>query len=87
MSDKRVLIYVEAVNDRNGNPRRGWVVTWMDNLFVDEGYKGRDALYTFVGMPWSDRSKTQERHVFDGSVNEIWMDITVSQYNRLKRGE
>lgn len=42
-----IAIKVNAGNDRNGNPRRGWLVystkgSWFG--FVDEGFEGRQAL-------------------------------------------
>ncbi len=37
-------IYLNAGNDRNGNPRRGWAITDVESGdiidFVDEGYRG-----------------------------------------------
>jgi len=40
------IVYIAALNDANGNPRRGWVVGYgtVDAYFVDEGYRGRQAL-------------------------------------------
>lgn len=39
-------VYVNAGNDANGNPRRGWVIMSGPNrkAFVDEGYGGRESL-------------------------------------------
>lgn len=39
-------VYVNAGNDTNGNPRRGWVIMDGPNrrAFVDEGYEGKAAL-------------------------------------------
>lgn len=40
-------VKIEADNDRNGNPRRGWLVydqTGTYAAFVDEGYRGEQAL-------------------------------------------
>lgn len=44
---KVFAVKIDAGNDRNGNPRRGWLI--YDNLgsfwgFVDEGYYGHSAL-------------------------------------------
>lgn len=83
----KTLIYVKAPNDVNGNPRRGWIVTWMDNLFVDEGYMGRDALYTALGMPWSDQSQSTRRYELDSVANEITLHVPVRTYKNLKRGK
>jgi hypothetical protein len=47
MSD-RIKFKVNAGNDTNGNPRRGWVIlssrTGELEGFVDEGYRGTGAL-------------------------------------------
>lgn len=85
--DVETLIYVKTKNDVNGNPRRGWIVTWMDNKFIDEGYAGRYALYRFFLISGKDGVMEQLRLNFDHNVNEITLDITASQYNRLKRGK
>jgi hypothetical protein len=42
-----LAIYITAQNDRNGNPRRGWIIVDDSGVtvdFVDEGYSGREAL-------------------------------------------
>jgi hypothetical protein len=42
-----LAIKIEAGNDRNGNPRRGWIIA-DDNgsfiNFINEGYSGAEAL-------------------------------------------
>lgn len=83
----RTIIYVRTKNDRNGNPRRGWIIPAENGrkMFVDEGYRGRDALYKHFGMPWSDASLQGARYDFNTTVCEIPLDITVAQYNKLKR--
>lgn len=38
-----LAIYIDAGNDRNGNPKRGWIIAEDDGQFkdfVDEGYGG-----------------------------------------------
>jgi hypothetical protein len=46
--NKALAIKIDAGNDKNGNPRRGWIiVSCADGNtldFVDEGYSGRGAL-------------------------------------------
>lgn len=40
-------VYIDAGTDRNGNPRRGWLLydkAGDFRLFVEEGYRGRGAL-------------------------------------------
>ena len=49
--------YIKALNDVNGNPRRGWVIpTPSGEVFIDEGYAGRSAIYEWLGEgqkdPW-----------------------------------
>ena len=44
---KVFAVKINAGNDRNGNPRRGWLVYTRDGVslgFADEGYSGRRAL-------------------------------------------
>ncbi len=82
----QTLIYVRAVNDVNGNPRCGWIVTWMDNLFIQEGYNGRWSLYKHMSQNGRPLLTPRDRFAFDRSVNEIILDITVTRYNILKRG-
>lgn len=48
-----LAVYIATKNDRNGNPRRGWIV--MDQSgeavrFVEEGYRGNGALAD-AGLP------------------------------------
>lgn len=48
-----LAIYINAGNDRNGNPRRGWLISDGDGGpfrdFVDEGYQGREPLRKLYG--------------------------------------
>jgi hypothetical protein len=42
-----IAIYIDAGRDRNGNPKRGWIITNDDGEFTDfvnEGYLGHVAL-------------------------------------------
>lgn len=85
------IVYVKTKNDVNGNPRRGWIVPSSyfqtdGNLFVDEGYEGRWALYRALGMDWRDYTDEQKRFAFDDQANEIVLEITVAQYKKLKKG-
>ena len=83
----QTLVYVRAMNDADGNPRRGWIVTWMDNQFIQEGYHGRRALYRFFLIDGQDEGLDRARLNFDRNVNEITLTITAAQYNRLVKGE
>lgn len=81
------IIYVKTKNDINGNPRRGWIIPGAGqdraDVFVDEGYQGRWALYRHMHIDHTD--DRQLRSEFDASVTEVTLDITASQYNRLKK--
>lgn len=51
-----IAIYIDAGNNVNGNPRRGWIIADDSGVFtdfVDEGYEGRSALRTkgYGGIP------------------------------------
>jgi len=42
-----LAIYIKTINDKNGNPRRGWIIADHNGdfiSFVDEGYQGKAAL-------------------------------------------
>jgi len=80
------LVYVRTKNDINGNPRRGWIVATRDNLFVDEGYNGRWALYRALGLAGLSDEARAVRVKFDNTCIEVPLDVTVAQYNQLKRG-
>ena len=44
-----IAIHINAGNDRNGNPKRGWIIADSEGQFidfVDEGYAGAGALRT-----------------------------------------
>lgn len=53
-----LAIYINAGNDKNGNPRRGWLIAADDGEitdFVNEGYEGRAALRRAYGdIPSTD---------------------------------
>lgn len=69
-----LAIAINAGNDKNGNPRRGWIIAddsgnFVD--FVDEGYDGRGALRT---SPYSLIIATQQT-----------LDVAPSVYRDLRR--
>lgn len=75
-----LAIGVNAGNDRNGNPRRGWIIlrVWDDKGragiartgFVEEGYSGDTELRRLAGeIPTVD-----------------YFDVSVSEFNRLRKG-
>lgn len=44
-----IAIHINAGNDKNGNPKRGWIIADSEGQFidfVDEGYAGAGALRT-----------------------------------------
>ena len=64
-------VYIGTTNDTNGNPRRGWLVHEPGNdsagvRWVEEGYNGRDALYSAV----SPRTDADENP--NGSPRHDW---------------
>jgi hypothetical protein len=73
-----VLIRIKCVNDKNGNPRRGWISieTLPDGdrlkIFHDEGYSGYGALPPRMRSPLQPESAT--------------LRVNVGTYNRLKKG-
>lgn len=74
--------YVNAGNDRNGNPRRGWIHyrcviegTWFCDGFYEEGFEGVDAPPKQVRQLGADTGTCMLRTLF----------ITPAQYRELKR--
>ena len=64
-----MLIYIATENDRNGNPRRGWIRTTSDGQaveWIEEGYEGRGAI----------------RGIQEGETMKI--HLTPAEYKRLK---
>ncbi|HVO22489.1 MAG TPA: hypothetical protein VMW56_02555 [Candidatus Margulisiibacteriota bacterium] len=69
-----IAVYVNAGNDKNGNPRRGWAIFGdSSRKFVDEGYDGPDAL----------------SRVYGDNIDDTYPALTVTpgQYQDLKRGK
>jgi hypothetical protein len=70
MRPSHFAVYVNAGNDRNGNPRRGWIVIDVTDgglAFVDEGYSGRSEL----------------RRLFPDAGEVIALDVTPGAYRDL----
>lgn len=68
-----MLVRVQAKNDTNGNPRRGWIQFAEDGSFlqfIDEGYQGRGAISELV---------------MNGEADTIAITIEPSEYNRFKK--
>jgi len=66
-----MLVRVQAKNDSNGNPRRGWIQFSPSGdfiQFIDEGYLGRGAIATLVEQ---------------GETDTIAINIEASEYRRL----
>ncbi len=66
-----MLVRVQAKNDSNGNPRRGWIQFSPSGdfiQFIDEGYLGRGAIATLVEK---------------GEADTIAITIEPSEYRRL----
>ncbi len=64
------MVKVNAGNDRNGNPRRGWLLLGAGgrSAFFDEGYQGSGAI------------PKQYRHL---AVDAPELEITPRQYRAL----
>lgn len=76
MKDKgNSLIYIASQNDRNGNPRRGWIhCTWDGDFieFIDEGYEGKSAIEHLVKYGIKQ-------------INPYRIQVAPSEYNRWKK--
>lgn len=73
-----LAVYVNAGNDTNGNPRRGWILygaTTGQFDFVDEGYAGRGALRAAYPI--------LARNPFFGDSGML--DIMPREYRRLRK--
>lgn len=76
-----LAIYIDAGRDRNGNPKRGWIITnergeFVD--FVDEGFAGSGALRV---SPYANVPSTQSIKV-EGSV---YKDAYTQAYGGVSR--
>jgi hypothetical protein len=74
--------YLRAHNDRNGNPRRCYVVTDLDGRHVetiDEGYSGNAALYS--RWPWFNSYACERLGLRGAYVDSI--DVGPSEYKRM----
>lgn len=70
-----LAIYIDAGHNRNGNPRRGWIIADDDGsfaAFVDEGYEGSAALRR-AGLEHVPRTTTP-------------LQVTPATYQRANRG-
>jgi hypothetical protein len=68
-----MLVRVQAKNDVNGNPRRGWIQFSDDGnfiQFIDEGYLGFGAISELVEK---------------GEADTIAITIEPSEYKRFKK--
>lgn len=81
------LLYVRAIKDANGNPRRGWVVK-DDHGFrwVEEGFGGNDPLINALGFNTRDNGSHNNGIEYILSVKGRRMDIGVRLYNELRSG-
>jgi hypothetical protein len=66
-----MLVRVQAKNDSNGNPRRGWIQFTSSGdfvQFIDEGFLGRGAISHLIEQ---------------GEADTIAITIEPSEYRRL----
>lgn len=70
-------IYVKAPNDRNGNPRRGWIFVESDGRkwWHEEGYAGISSVEPKI------RAEYLRQVADDGIV----INVTATEYNRLRK--
>lgn len=81
-----LAIKINAGNDRNGNPRRGWIICnesgeFVD--FVDEGYAGNGALRTSSYS--SATPTTQELEVAPSVYREAYNHAYGAVERQMKR--
>ena len=70
-----MLVRVQAKNDANGNPRRGWIQFSPSGdfiQFIDEGYQGRGAISHLI---------------MEGEADTIAITIEPSEYRKLKNAK
>ena len=91
-----LAIKINAGNDRNGNPRRGWIIAddhgrFVD--FVDEGYSGSGALRVspYVNFPSTDAAidvlpSTYKDALRQSKSNDIQRDLRIASHLRNRRG-
>ena len=77
-------VYLRTKNDRNGNPRRGWLIQMEshpnDTIFIDEGYRGSasaDRFFEASAMPM----------VKEAIHRAPTLEVTPSTYLAMKRSK
>ena len=71
---KHIAIRVNAGNDRNGNPRRGWLVVDYDGFtrdFIDEGYSGDSELKEKYGISSGGLGCTEALRIALGEYRDL----------------
>lgn len=74
MGKIRVAVRVDAGNDRNGNPRRGWLIVDAkgDTVeFIDEGYSGDRELEKKFGIKQGLERCTIELNITPGCYRAL----------------
>jgi hypothetical protein len=70
-----LAIYIDAGNDRNGNPKRGWIITDRDGAFtgfVDEGYGGIGILHQLYGQIPSTQRIEVTKSVYNDAYHHAY---------------
>jgi len=65
-------IKIAAPNDRNGNPRRGWLFQEHEgSFFIEEGYAGLGAIRT--------------EYLHQIAANAPTVNVTATEFNRIRK--
>lgn len=73
-----MLVRITTDNDKNGNPRRGWLFTADDGTladFIDEGYMGEREALEFYGFADPDLEP----------VVSVSIKVSPSEFRRLRK--
>lgn len=70
-------IYVKAPNDRNGNPRRGWIFTESsgETWWQEEGYAGLSAI----------KPDIRAEYLRQVARDAITINVTAGEYRSLRK--
>lgn len=89
-ADKAVsAIHIQAPNDTNGNPRRGWVIRAADGRmieWIEEGYEGFQALVSrWPQYGYEARRYWNGRGANLPAADDIGVNVAAAEYKRLRR--
>lgn len=80
-----LITRVLCTNDRNGNPRRGWLVsTPFTTAFIEEDYSGTHNLdVALIGAAASDPERAQ--YAITGTTSGPEINVSPAEFKRLKK--